>query len=173
MGHVRKLMRARELWNMWVCCSVHHTLLGNPSAARTPPPASSPPVAHTPWVACFPVLQVKRYKEHAGVVNSVCPARRGPPLLVSASDDCTARLWDMRTKRAVAVINDKFQLTAAAFADAGDAVYTGGLDNTVKVGGRVIEGSFWKRGADACKGRACEMDERAGLEREGRSGVDT
>ena len=77
--------------------------------------------------------QIKKYKEHEGVVNSVCPLRRGPQLLVSASDDCTARLWDMRMKKAAGRFNDKFQLTAAVFAEAGDQVYTGGLDNTIKV----------------------------------------
>uniref|UniRef100_A0A7S0S261 Anaphase-promoting complex subunit 4 WD40 domain-containing protein n=1 Tax=Chlamydomonas leiostraca TaxID=1034604 RepID=A0A7S0S261_9CHLO len=77
--------------------------------------------------------QIKKYKEHEAVVNSVCPLRRGPPLVVSASDDCTAKLWDMRTKKSVSTFNEKFQVTAAAFAEAGDQIYTGGLDNTIKV----------------------------------------
>lgn len=33
---------------------------------------------------------------HDSFVNSVCPARRGPPLFVSGSDDGTTKLWDLR-----------------------------------------------------------------------------
>lgn len=49
--------------------------------------------------------QIKKYKEHAAVVNSVCPMHRGPPLLVSASDDCCAKLWDMRSKKSTATVS--------------------------------------------------------------------
>ncbi len=77
--------------------------------------------------------QVKRYREHTEPVNGVGVLRRGPPLVVSASDDCTAKVWDMRAKRSTATLKDPFQVTTCAFSDAGDAVYTGGLDNTVKV----------------------------------------
>ena len=40
--------------------------------------------------------QTKKMGEHSGVVNSVCPARRGPPLLVSGADDGAVKLWDLR-----------------------------------------------------------------------------
>lgn len=77
--------------------------------------------------------QVKKTTEHDNFVNSVCPARRGPPLFVSGADDSTVKVWDMRIKRSIKTFHDKFQVTAVAFADAGDQVYSGGLDNTVKV----------------------------------------
>jgi hypothetical protein len=35
----------------------------------------------------------------------------------------------------VITFSDKFQVTAVSFADAGDQVYSGGLDNTIKVFG--------------------------------------
>lgn len=78
--------------------------------------------------------QIKKYKEHEGVVNSVCPLRRGPSLVVSGADDCTAKLWDMRAKKSVSTFQERFQVTSVAFAEAGDQIYTGGLDNTIKVG---------------------------------------
>ncbi len=36
--------------------------------------------------------QVKKMAEHDSFVNSCCPLRRGPPLLVSGSDDGTAKV---------------------------------------------------------------------------------
>lgn len=44
-------------------------------------------------------------------------------------------MWDQRRKRSVITFSDKFQVTAVQFADAGDQVYSGGLDNTIKVSG--------------------------------------
>ncbi len=35
--------------------------------------------------------QVKRWKEHQGVVNGVAALQRGPQLVATASDDCSAR----------------------------------------------------------------------------------
>lgn len=36
-------------------------------------------------------LQIKKMAEHDSFVNSCSPLRRGPPLLVSGSDDCSAK----------------------------------------------------------------------------------
>lgn len=36
--------------------------------------------------------QVKKMAEHDNFVNSCCPLKRGPPLLVSGSDDGTAKV---------------------------------------------------------------------------------
>lgn len=37
-------------------------------------------------------VQVKKMSEHDNFVNSCCPLKRGPPLLVSGSDDATAKV---------------------------------------------------------------------------------
>ena len=37
-------------------------------------------------------MQVKKMSEHDNFVNSCCPLKRGPPLLVSGSDDATAKV---------------------------------------------------------------------------------
>eukprot|EP00270_Netrium_digitus_P011957 TRINITY_DN3833_c0_g1_i1.p1 TRINITY_DN3833_c0_g1~~TRINITY_DN3833_c0_g1_i1.p1 ORF type:complete len:364 (-),score=72.05 TRINITY_DN3833_c0_g1_i1:151-1242(-) len=77
--------------------------------------------------------QIKRMAEHSSFVNSCCPARRGPPLIISGSDDGTSKLWDLRQRAAVHTFPDKYQVTAVAFSDAADKVYTGGIDNLIKV----------------------------------------
>lgn len=43
------------------------------------------------------------------------------------------QVWDMRTKRSVQTFKDKFPVCSVAFADAGDQVYSAGVDNTIKV----------------------------------------
>ncbi|KAF2298356.1 hypothetical protein GH714_022971 [Hevea brasiliensis] len=60
-------------------------------------------------------------------------SRRGPPLIVSGSDDGTAKLWDMRQRGAIQTFPDKYQITAVCFSDASDKIFTGGIDNDVKV----------------------------------------
>lgn len=77
--------------------------------------------------------QVKKMQGHSAFVNSCSPAPRGAPLVVSGSDDGTAKLWDLRRKGCVATFPDKFQITAVAFAADADRFYSGGVDNELKV----------------------------------------
>lgn len=49
----------------------------------------------------------------------------------------------MRVKRSVRTMTDAYPVTAVAFADAGDQVYSGGLDNTIKVRGWGGRGMAW------------------------------
>ncbi|KAK4268481.1 hypothetical protein QN277_025135 [Acacia crassicarpa] len=77
--------------------------------------------------------QIKKMAEHLSYVNSCCPSRRGPPLVVSGSDDGTAKLWDMRQRGSIQTFPDKYQITAVSFSDASDKIYTGGIDDDVKV----------------------------------------
>ncbi|GAM22924.1 hypothetical protein SAMD00019534_060990 [Acytostelium subglobosum LB1] len=76
---------------------------------------------------------VKRIREHKKFVNSCCPARRGPPLVATASDDCTARLFDTRQRHSIETFTHKFPVTAVAMSDSSDQVITGCLDNVVRV----------------------------------------
>uniref|UniRef100_A0A0D6R802 Uncharacterized protein n=1 Tax=Araucaria cunninghamii TaxID=56994 RepID=A0A0D6R802_ARACU len=78
-------------------------------------------------------MQVKKMAEHSSFVNSCCPSRRGPPLVVSGSDDGTAKLWDLRHRGAIQTFPDRFQTTAVGFSDSADKIYTGGIDNEIKV----------------------------------------
>ncbi|KAI5401458.1 hypothetical protein KIW84_066068 [Lathyrus oleraceus] len=75
----------------------------------------------------------KKMVEHLSYVNSCCPSRRGPPLVASGSDDGTAKLWDMRQRGSIQTFPDKYQITAVSFCDASDKIYTGGIDNDVKI----------------------------------------
>jgi len=77
--------------------------------------------------------QIKKMAEHSSFVNSCCPSRRGPPLVVSGSDDGTAKLWDLRHRGAIQTFPDKYQITAVGFSDAADKIYSGGIDNEIKV----------------------------------------
>jgi len=61
------------------------------------------------------------------------PFRRGAPLVVSGSDDGTAKLWEMRPKGAIQTFPDKYQITAASFSDISDKIFTGVIDNDIKV----------------------------------------
>lgn len=74
---------------------------------------------------------VKAMKEHSGVVNAVCAARRGPPLLVSGSDDGSVKVWDLRSRRSVATFAERLPVTAVAFSEEGDAVFAAGLGNEI------------------------------------------
>uniref|UniRef100_A0A7S1SP09 Anaphase-promoting complex subunit 4 WD40 domain-containing protein n=1 Tax=Tetraselmis chuii TaxID=63592 RepID=A0A7S1SP09_9CHLO len=78
-------------------------------------------------------LQVKKMSEHENFVNSCCPLKRGPPLLVTGSDDGTAKLWDLRVKRSVRTFNENYQVLSVAFSDGGDAIYAAGIENIIKV----------------------------------------
>jgi len=75
---------------------------------------------------------VKRLRNHTAVVNSICAARRGEPMAVTGSDDCTALLWDLRVRNAVQTITTDYQVTSVAFSDDSTKLFTGGIDNVVK-----------------------------------------
>lgn len=78
-------------------------------------------------------LKRKNVSGHAGIVNSVHPARRGEPLVASASDDNTIKLWDTRRKGPIDDLKCKYQMTAVSFNDTSDQVICAGIDNIVKI----------------------------------------
>ncbi|KAL9548054.1 hypothetical protein MBANPS3_005867 [Mucor bainieri] len=77
--------------------------------------------------------RTRRWRGHTGIVNSCQVARRGAELVVSGSDDCTVKIWDSRTKEAVNTFENDYQVTSVCFSDAGDMIYSAGLDNDIKV----------------------------------------
>ena len=63
------------------------------------------------------------------------PIKMGVPAAArgDAWPGCAAQLWDLRAKRSVHTLQETYQVTAVAFAEAGDQVYTGGIENVIKV----------------------------------------
>ena len=76
---------------------------------------------------------IARLNQHKAIVNSCHPIKRGPPLVVSGSDDCTARVWDTRARGAARTLSERFPITAVCMSEGGDQVYTGGIENVVRV----------------------------------------
>lgn len=60
----------------------------------------------------------------------MCYYRRASPLLASASDDCTVKLWDARVRGEVATLEHDYPVTAVAYS-LDTICYTGGLDNAI------------------------------------------
>ena len=58
---------------------------------------------------------------------------RGEEILISGSDDGCVGIWDPRVKRAVDFIETDFPITAVAVAEAGNEIYTGGIDCAIHV----------------------------------------
>jgi len=77
----------------------------------------------------------RKFTGHTDIVNSVHPARRGPTVCVSGSDDGTILIHDFRTKGPVTkfVNLEKYQVTAVTFNDDAQKVISAGIDNAVKI----------------------------------------
>lgn len=78
-------------------------------------------------------VRIKRLKGHGAVVNSCSASRSSECLLVTASDDCSIRIWDTRDRHLVHSFRDKFQLLSCAFTDNANQIVFGGIENVVKV----------------------------------------
>ena len=78
-------------------------------------------------------LRIRRHVGHEEVINCLDVSRRGVEMLVSGSDDGCIGLWDPRQKRAIDFIETEFPITAIAVAEAGNELYSGGIDNDIKV----------------------------------------
>ncbi|MCJ1311058.1 hypothetical protein MMC25_004728 [Agyrium rufum] len=77
--------------------------------------------------------RIRRHTGHEEVINAIDMSKRGMEVLVSASDDGYIGLWDPRQKTAVDFIESDFPITAIALSEAGNEVYSGGIDNDIKV----------------------------------------
>lgn len=74
----------------------------------------------------------RRLRGHMEIVNDVSCSRRGIELVLTASDDGTARVWDTRHRRSVATMDHGLPVTACAFADDALSAFTAGLDGVVR-----------------------------------------
>lgn len=77
--------------------------------------------------------RIRRYVGHEEVINTLDISKRGEETLISGSDDGTIGIWDPRTKNAADYIETQFPITAVAISEAGNEIYSGGIDNDIKV----------------------------------------
>jgi Prp8 binding protein len=77
--------------------------------------------------------RIKKCKGHNSFVNSCNPVRRGPQKVVTGSDDCTIKLWDVRMKGCQDTLQAGFPVTSVVFSEHGDQIFSGGIDNDIKV----------------------------------------
>lgn len=73
-------------------------------------------------------LRIRRHEGHEEIVNCLTASPRGEEILISGSDDGCVGIWDPRVKRAVDFIETDFPITSVAVAEAGNEIYTGGID---------------------------------------------
>lgn len=77
--------------------------------------------------------RIRRYVGHEEIINTMDISRRGEELLISGSDDSTIGIWDPRTKNAVNYLETDFPVTAVAISQAGNEIYSAGIDNDIRV----------------------------------------
>jgi Prp8 binding protein len=77
--------------------------------------------------------RIRRHVGHEEVVNCIDVGRRGEEMIVSGSDDGYIGLWDPRQKEAAEFIESQYPITAVALAEAGNEIYSGGIDDNIKV----------------------------------------
>lgn len=77
--------------------------------------------------------RIRRYVGHEEIINTLDISKRGEEMLISGSDDSTIGIWDPRSKNAVDYIQTEFPVTAVAISQAGNEIYTGGIDNDIRV----------------------------------------
>ena len=77
--------------------------------------------------------RLKKIKDHSSFVNSICPTLRGQQYFATASDDGTCKIFDLRMRAPLKRYDSTYQVTACALTNDALKLYTGGIDNEVKV----------------------------------------
>lgn len=75
-------------------------------------------------------LRSRKFAEHTGIVNALSAARGD--VFATGSDDCSAILWDCRTRQSVASAFLDYQQLAVCLSPDGTHLYTAGIDNIVR-----------------------------------------
>ncbi|XP_012558462.1 U5 small nuclear ribonucleoprotein 40 kDa protein isoform X1 [Hydra vulgaris] len=132
--------RLIHLWNVYDDCNNFAILKGHTGAILdlhyTPDGETLVTCSSDKTIALWDYetgIKVKKYKGHASFVNSCCPARRGPEIVISGSDDCTIKIWDRRLKTSVQTFQNTYPVTAVCFNDTTSQFMSGGIDNVIKV----------------------------------------
>ena len=86
---------------------------------------------HLAWWDGNTSQRIKRFIGHEGIVNAVDVSHLSTKVVVSASDDGTVKLWDVRTKNATATLHCDYPVTSVVFGMEGNHVYSAGIDNCI------------------------------------------
>lgn len=73
----------------------------------------------------------RKYTSHAAIVNAIS-AGRADDSIASAADDGQILLWDARARRPARSLASEYAVTSVALDDAGQMLYSGGIDNSIK-----------------------------------------
>jgi Prp8 binding protein len=127
------------LWNVYGECENHTVMKGHAGAvlevnwSRDGDRLFSASSDHTGAVYDVELGErVKRFRGHTSFVNSIVSTRRGPLVVATGSDDCTAKLWDVRKKRETQTLKGDYQVCSVALSDDGTQLFTGGIENSIK-----------------------------------------
>ncbi|RPB20838.1 U5 snRNP complex subunit [Terfezia boudieri ATCC MYA-4762] len=77
--------------------------------------------------------RIRRYVRHEDIVNVMDITRRGSEMIVSGNHDRTIGIWEPSQKPSVDYLETNFPVTAVAVSDAGNELFTKGIDNDIKV----------------------------------------
>lgn len=128
------------LWNATGECNNHSVLVGHKSAVLDLQWSRDSGVIYSAsadlHIASWDVESRERIRRHVGheeVINSIDISKRGEEFIVSASDDGYIGIWDPRAKQAMDFIETPYPVTAVSIAEAGNEVYSGGIDNDIRV----------------------------------------
>ena len=76
--------------------------------------------------------RTRRFIGHSAIVNDVSAARGDAPLVASASDDGSVRVWDARTRRSVFAVTGAHPLLAVALSADGSSFFCAGTEGYVR-----------------------------------------
>ncbi|KAL6064764.1 U5 small nuclear ribonucleoprotein 40 kDa protein [Balamuthia mandrillaris] len=77
--------------------------------------------------------RLRKFGEHNAFVNTCCPSRKEDPLLVTGCDEGMVKLWDTRVKRSQATFEHSYSITAVAFSEDAQQVFSASLNNKINV----------------------------------------
>jgi len=127
------------LWNATGSCMNYNVLKGHKNAILDLAWSSDSDYVVTAsadktlgWFHANTGTRVKRFQGHSAIVNAVDTAKTSTsPILVSGSDDKSAKLWDARIRGETGSLEHNYQVTSVAFFDESNTVFTGGIDNII------------------------------------------
>ena len=132
--------RTIMLWNTYGDCENYGTLVGHKGAVLDLQWSRDSDILFSAsadmTIASWDLetgTRIRRHQGHEELVNCIDLARRGRDMIISGSDDGTIGLWDPRQKSAVDYLETEYPITSVALAEAGNELYSAGVDNTISV----------------------------------------